>query len=120
MKEKVYAWLAASCSGCANRLRLFSGRIRDLSDQYLTVKLLHAWILGFLAIGYVGYAAPLALQSLVLVAAKVWLGALMGFSIDKAVFGKERPENSEATHAAWMARRAGVIAACVLGMSLGV
>lgn len=106
MKERLKQFLTLRCGSCLQRLR-------DFNDRYLTVKLLHAWVLGFLAVGYVGYAAPLALQSLVLVAAKVWLGALMGFSIDKAVFPKEL------THAAY-ARRAGVIAACVLGMALGV
>ena len=112
MREKLTALLATYCSGCLDRLRAFSGRA-------LTATLLHAWVLGFLAVCYVAWSAPLALESLVLVAAKVWFGALIGFRTDSAVFSYAQP-SAEAPNGAWMARQAGVIAACVLGLALGV
>lgn len=112
MKDKLQAIVASFCAGCGDRLRQVSARA-------LTATLLHAWVLGFLALCYVAWAAPLALESLVLVAAKVWSGALIGFGIDRAVFGFAAPD-LENPNAAWMARRAGVIAACVLAVALGV
>ncbi len=106
MKERLAQFITLHCGSCLQRLR-------DFNDRYLTVKLLHAWVLGFLAIGYVGYAAPLALQSLVLVAAKVWLGALMGYFLGRAVFPND---GTDATRFC----RVAVMAAAVVGMSLGV
>jgi len=104
MKESLLQILRFRCAGCVQRLRA-------LSDKYFTVKLLHAWVLGFIALGYVGAVAPLALQSLVLVAAKVWAGILMGHAAGKALYGEEANPLPYKTY---------VVCVVVLAMALGV
>ena len=85
----------------------------------LNIKMMHAWFLACIAIGYVAWAAPLALQSLVLVAGKVWIGALVGYWLDKAVFSYARPDHASPI-IAWMFRRCAVMSAFILGFALGV
>jgi hypothetical protein len=87
-------------------------------DLY-SVKLLHAWVLGFLCVVYVAWAAPVALQSLVLVAAKCWIGALSGYFADKSMFPYARPSVDE-PFSPWMYRRVGLMAAFIVGMTLGI
>ena len=84
-----------------------------------TVKLKHAWVLGFIMVLYVAWTAPVALQSMALVSAKVWFGALSGYWIDKALFDYARPDGEDPVED-WMYRRAIIVAACILGLAMGV
>lgn len=82
-------------------------------------KMLHVWVLGALALAYLAVFAPTALESMILVSGKVWVGALSGYGIDKALFDYARPDD-DAPNPDWMLRRALVVAACVLGLAVGV
>lgn len=103
-------------------------KLDELRDFLLLrkVKLLHAWILAFAAVTYIALAAPLALQSLVLVLAKVWIGALVGYSADRAVFSRYDPTLPDPGQrfgmpgAAWEFRRMGLIGFGMLSVALGV
>lgn len=93
--------------------------IVDVTRKIGRAHLKHAWILGLLSLGYVAWVAPVALQSMALVASKVWFGAVIGYWVDRALFDYARPGDDDINDG-WMYRRTAVVAACILGLSLGI
>jgi hypothetical protein len=96
-------------------------RFNDLRDFILVrrVKLMHAWLLTFVALAYIAYAAPLALQPLVLVLGKAWIGALLGYAIDRSVFNRYDPAELH-PNPSWEFRRMGLIIGGMIAVTLGV
>ena len=80
-------------------------------DRIIDAKGKQVWLLLSLAVFAVYLVAPAALMPMLLVAAKAWAGLLIGWTADHAFF---------AAGDEWEWRRAGLMAACVLGMTLGV
>jgi hypothetical protein len=93
--------------------------VAEVTRKIGRAHLKHAYLLGLLSLAYVAWVAPVALQSMALVASKVWGGACMGYWVDRAIFDYARPGDDE-LHDAWMYRRAFLVGCCVLGLSLGV
>ncbi len=87
--------------------------------NHLSITMLHAYLLGCAGIAYIALAAPLALETVILVAVKTWAGAIIGFWLDKAVFGFAAPV-AEQAYAPWMNRRAGLMIGGMFAMALGV
>lgn len=92
---------------------------KKMGVRMSNARLKHAWILGLLSLAYVAWAAPVALQSMALVASKVWFGAVMGYWIDRAIFDYARPGDDDVNDG-WMYRRAAIVTGCILGLALGV
>jgi hypothetical protein len=90
-----------------------------MTPRLRAARLKHAWVLGIVAFVYVAIVAPAALQSMVLVASKVWFGAIMGYWIDRATFDYARPDPDNIRDT-WMFRRVAIQAAAILALALGV
>lgn len=94
-------------------------KVAEVKEKVRNAKLKHAWALGLLSLAYVAWVAPVALQSMALLASKLWLGCVAGFWIDRALFDYARPDDDE-MHDGWMFRRAAIVCAAMLGMTIGV
>lgn len=64
------------------------------------IKLKHVWVLTTICIAYIlwrqGWPSP-ALESIMLKAIHVWMGALIGFGIDTVHFYFDKPRSIDAT-----------------------
>ena len=66
-----------------------------LLDIYGGIKLKHVWVLTILILAYIAWREPLALESLLMKMAALWIGALMGYGLDRVHFYFAKPTSHE-------------------------
>lgn len=80
------------------------------------IKLKHVWLLTIVCIVYIlwrqGWPSP-ALESIMVKAVEVWMGALIGFGIDSVHYARWKPSTSDATPSNLYRRTALIIAGMV-------
>lgn len=92
--------------------------VEQVAKSVTKGRLRHAWALGLIAIAVIGYIAPVALQSMLLVGGKCYVGAVIGVGLHFAI--DNYGDRDDVRDESWMWRCVALMSAGMLAMSLGV
>lgn len=92
--------------------------LRESLTEAKSVRAKHAYLIGLLLLAYVAWREPLKVDVLMYLLARGYIGAMVGYWLDRTIFGYARP-TADQPQPAWMLRRVAMICAGMIAMTMG-